>query len=62
MFFYDIFIAIKTLKGQTILIDTGVECIQDATPIHVHYPDGVGERWFTIINSARVLLTNVNAS
>ena len=37
----DISTALKTLKGQTILLDDGVE-ITSAT-IVVHYPDGVGE-------------------
>ena len=47
----DISIAMKTLKGQQILVDNGVECITSVTIIDVHYGDAVRERWFTIINS-----------
>ena len=57
---HDISIALKTLKGQTILLDDGVE-ITSAT-IVVHYPDGVGEWWFTIVNNVGVSLTNIYAS
>ena len=55
-------IAMKTLKGQRILIDDGVECITSATIVDVHYPDVVGERWFTIINSDGVSITYISAS
>ena len=58
----DISIAMKALKGQRILIDDGVECITSATIVDVHYPDGVGERWFTITNSDGVSITNIYAS
>ena len=58
----DISTTLKTLKGQTILIDDGVECITSATIVDVHYPDGVGERWFTIVNNVGVSLTNIYAS
>ena len=58
----DISTTLKTLKGQTILIDDGVECITSATIVDVHYPDGVGERWFTRVNNVGVSLTNIYAS
>ena len=31
------------MKGQSVLIDDGVECITSATIVDVHYLDGVGE-------------------
>ena len=33
-----------------------------ATIVDIHYPDGVGERWFTIKNNVGVVLTNIFAS
>ena len=58
----DISIVIRTLKGPTALFDNGVECIQDAIVVDVHYPNSVGVQWFTIINSTRVPLSNAYVS
>ena len=58
----DISTAMKTLKGQTILIDDGVECTTGAKIVDIHYLDGVGECWFTIINNVGISFTNIYAS
>ena len=58
----DILIAMKTLKGQRVLIYDEVDSITIATIVDVHYPYVVGERWFTIINSDGVSVTNIYAS
>ena len=58
----DISTGMKTLRGRNILIDEGVEGLMSATIVDIHYPDGVGERWFTIKNNVGVVLTNIFAS
>ena len=51
----------KTLRGHNILIDEGVEGLTSATIVDIHYPNGVGERWFTIKKNVGVSLTNIFA-
>ena len=58
----DILTALKILRRHNILIDEGVEGLTSATIVDIHYPDGVGERWFTIKNNVGVVLTNIFAS
>ena len=48
--------------GHNVLIDDGIGCITSATIDDIHYPDGVGERWFTVKNNVGVSLTNIFVS
>ena len=56
-----IFATISLVK-ETLSNFEEVECITSATIVYAHYSDVVGERWFTIINSDGVSITNIYAS